>query len=100
MPKRSIIFSGDCILVGTYSIITKGKLEGKRIKIIKCEVFEDSSLNEDPGKVFELKKNTGFIVVCGKGRLLITKVQPENKPIMDAWSFIQGGQLAVGDFLN
>ncbi len=85
---------------GTYSIITKGKLEGKRIKIIKCEVFEDSSLNDEPGKVFELKKNTGFIVVCGKGRLLINKVQPENKPIMDAWSFIQGGQLAVGDFLN
>ena len=85
---------------GTYSVISKGKLAGKRIKIIKCEVIENSTVNDDPGKVFDLEKNKGFIVVCAKGKLLVTKVQPENKPVMDAWSFIQGGQLAACDYLS
>lgn len=85
---------------GTYSVFSKGKLEGKRIKIIKCEVFENNTVNDEPGKIYDLKKNTGFIVVCAKGKLLVTKVQPENKPVMDAWAFIQGGQIAAGDYFN
>ncbi len=85
---------------GTYSVILKGKLEGKRIKIIESAVIENSTINDETGKVYSVDKNKGFTVLCGKGKLLITKIQPENKPVMSAWDFIQGGQLAEGDYFN
>jgi len=85
---------------GGYSIISKGKLEGKRIKIIEAEIIESSTVNEYYGYVHSIEKNKGFSVLCARGKLLITKVQPENKPVMDAGAFILGGQIEKGDCLN
>jgi methionyl-tRNA formyltransferase len=84
---------------GTYCIISKGRLQGKRLKILDFEIVESSSVNADAGKVFLIEKNKGFVVICGKGKILITKVQPENKPEMPAWDFLQSGQLKEGDWL-
>ncbi|MDR2426267.1 MAG: methionyl-tRNA formyltransferase [Endomicrobium sp.] len=83
-----------------FSIVSKGKLEGSRIKIIKAEILEKNTINEDYGYVYSIEKNKGFSVSCAKGKLLVTKVQPENKPVMDAWAFIYGRQLAKGDGLS
>ncbi|MCL1972644.1 MAG: methionyl-tRNA formyltransferase [Endomicrobia bacterium] len=83
-----------------YSIVSKGKLEGKRIKIIEAEIIEGSTVNEDYGYVYSIEKHKGFSVLCAKGKLLITKIQPENKPVMDAGAFILGGQIEKGDCLN
>lgn len=83
-----------------FSIVSKGKLEGKRIKIIEAEILESSTINEDYGYVYSTEKNKGFCVLCAKGKLMVTKVQPENKPVMDAWSFILGGQLEKGNCFN
>ena len=84
---------------GIYAIVSKGKLEGKRIKIIEAEAVENSTINEEAGRIYSTEKNKGFTVLCAKGKLLVTKVQPENKPVMDAWAFIQGGKLSQGDYL-
>jgi methionyl-tRNA formyltransferase len=82
---------------GIYSIVSSGKLAGKRIKFINIEIFEKKYLNKDFGIVFSIEKNKGFTVLCATGQILVTVIQPENKPIMTAWAFIQSRKLIVGD---
>ena len=86
---------------GIYCVVSKGKLEGKRLKILDFEIIETNTVNvdADAGKVFLIEKNKGFSVICGRGKILITKVQPENKPEMSAWDFLQSGHLKEGDYL-
>ncbi|MDR2192695.1 MAG: methionyl-tRNA formyltransferase [Endomicrobium sp.] len=93
------IFRGFYPWPGVYCIVSKGKLQGRRLKILDFEIIENSSVNVDAGKVFYIEKNKGFAVICGKGKILVTKVQPQNKPEMSAWDFLQGGQLKEGDWL-
>ncbi|MDR3113244.1 MAG: methionyl-tRNA formyltransferase [Endomicrobium sp.] len=85
---------------GIYCVVSKGKLQGKRIKILDFEIVETASENADAGKVLSVEKNKGFSVVCGKGKILVVKVQPENKHEMPSWDFLQSGQLKEGDELN
>jgi methionyl-tRNA formyltransferase len=90
-------FRGLYLWPGIYSVVSKGKLKGKRIKFIDIEIFDADSENKDFGVISSVKKDNGFVVSCLKGKILVLKVQPESKPVMSAWSFIQGGQLAIGD---
>ncbi|MDR2395733.1 MAG: methionyl-tRNA formyltransferase [Endomicrobium sp.] len=85
---------------GVYSIFNKGELQGKRIKILAFEVIDKESKNDNYGTVISIEKNIGFIVACGRGKILITKLQPENKSVMSAWSFVLGGKLKIGDNFN
>jgi methionyl-tRNA formyltransferase len=86
---------GTKLWPGAYCIGAEGKLENKRIKILKAEIY-DSNAPMKPGEISEIVKNNGFVVNCGKGALIITEVQPENKNPMAAWSFLQGGYASVG----
>jgi methionyl-tRNA formyltransferase len=88
---------GLYIWPGLYSIIGKGKLQGKRIKFLDFEVIEKESNNNSYGTVVSIEKNKGFTVACATGKLLITKLQPANKSVMSAWSFVLGGKLKIGD---
>ncbi|MDR0915093.1 MAG: methionyl-tRNA formyltransferase [Endomicrobium sp.] len=92
-------FRGLYIWPGLYSIILKGKLTGKRIKFIDMEIYDYVSINSehDHGTIESIKANKGFIVLCSIGKLLITKIQIEGKPIVSAWNFLQGNQLQIGD---
>jgi methionyl-tRNA formyltransferase len=90
-------FRGLYIWPGIYSIISYGKLVGKRIKFINIEIFENKSLNRDFGRVFSIEKNKGFTVLCSRGKILVLEVQLEGKLIMSAWLFIQSKLLLVGD---
>ena len=84
---------------GVYCIVSKGKMQGKRLKILDFEIIENNTVNVDAGKVFLIEKNKGFSVICGRGKILVTKVQPEGKPEMSAWDFLQSGRLREGDWL-
>lgn len=44
-----------------------------------------------------IEKGKGFFVKCKVGQLFILKVQPEGKKEMDAWSFLQGSRLKIGE---
>jgi methionyl-tRNA formyltransferase len=88
---------GLYIWPGLYSIIDKGQLQGERIKFLDFEVIEEESKNNNYGTVVSIEKNKGFIVTCATGKLLVTKLQPANKSIMSAWSFVLGGKLKIGD---
>jgi len=85
---------------GAYSFFVTGKLDGRRIKFIEAEIVETNTVNDEAGEIFAFEKNKGFTVVCAKGKILFTKIQPENKSVMGAWDFIQGGQLKEGDCLG
>ncbi|MDR1662821.1 MAG: methionyl-tRNA formyltransferase [Endomicrobium sp.] len=90
-------FRGLYLWPGIYSVVSKGTLKGKRIKFINIEIFDIDSENKDFGVILFIEKNKGFVVSCLKGKILVSKVQPESRHVMSAWSFIQGGQLVVGD---
>ena len=77
--------------------ISEGKMAGKILKILECEVVVDSS-NAKVGTVIKIIKGVGFIVKCSKDALLITRVQPESKNQMSAFDFLNGVQIKVGSF--
>ncbi|MDR0799980.1 MAG: methionyl-tRNA formyltransferase [Endomicrobium sp.] len=90
-------FRGLYLWPGIYSIVSQGKFAGRRIKFAEIKVFDSSSVNKDRGIVCSTEKNKGFTVSCTVGKILVLKVQPENKSVMSAWDFIQGKQLSTGD---
>jgi methionyl-tRNA formyltransferase len=90
-------FRGLYLWPGIYSTVSRGKLADKRIKFREIEVFDGDSVNKDSGIVYSIEKNRGFTISCANGRILIVKVQSENKPVVSAWDFIQGRQISVGD---
>jgi methionyl-tRNA formyltransferase len=90
-------FRGLCLWPGVYSIVSSGKLVGKKIKFAEVEIFDDSFLNDEFGVVCSIEKNRGFTVSCAVGRILVVKIKLESKSVVSAWDFIQGGQLSVGD---
>lgn len=48
------------------------------------------------GTVTGLKKQVGFVVRCGKDFLLVEKVLPQDKKVLNAWDFWQGARLKIG----
>ncbi len=89
------LMRGTILWPGAYTIGAEGKFHNKRLKIIKAELFplED---HKRKGEIIEIVKNDGFVVACGKNSLLVKEVHPENKNLMSAWSFLQGGFMALG----
>ncbi len=83
---------------GTYIEMDGGKkvkiLEGK---IVPVPVNADKEGSLEPGKIVEIRKGEGFVVTCRKGSLLVTRVQPENKPVQKAYDYLQGARLKIGD---
>jgi methionyl-tRNA formyltransferase len=90
-------YRGLCNWPGINSIVSRNKLVGKRIKFAQIEVFETNRINENPGSVYSIEKNKGLVISCAKGNILVLKVQPENKPVMHAWDFIQGAHISTDD---
>ncbi|MDR0401627.1 MAG: methionyl-tRNA formyltransferase [Endomicrobium sp.] len=90
-------FRGLYVWPNVYSVVKFGKLSGKKIIFIEMEIFDNYSVNKNFGTVHSIEKNSGFIVLCAVGKILITKVKIENKHIMYAWNFMQGKQLLIGD---
>lgn len=83
---------------GTYIKIKSGKkVKILEAKIIPVPVEADKGGFPKPGKIVEIRKGEGFVVACGEGSLLVTRVQPENKSIQRAYDYLQGARLTVGD---
>ena len=69
---------------------------GKLLKILSARVTEGHGA---PGEVLRAEKE-GFVVACGEGALLVTRVVPEGKGKMNAADFMRGRGLAVGERLG
>ncbi len=72
---------------------------GAPLKIIACRELEGIA-SAEPGMVVEVRKNEGIVVACGGGRLLLERVQPAGKRIMDAWAFHLGAQVKPHETLR
>lgn len=66
--------------------------QGKMLKILSTSV-SDEAINGEPGTLHSIVKNTGFIINCGSGTLLITEVQAQGKKQMPAHSYVLGARL-------
>jgi methionyl-tRNA formyltransferase len=75
---------------------------GKILKINLAEILKASKENENPkpGKIIDLIKNEGIAVACGESSLLLKEVQPEGKPSMTAWAFVQGYRPTIGEMME
>jgi methionyl-tRNA formyltransferase len=83
---------------GAYTKIASGPIQGHTLKILKASLIaSESGENIAHGTIKEIVKNIGFVVKCGSGFLRIEEVHPENKKLMSAWAFLQGGHYKVGD---
>ena len=71
-------------------------LEGKRLKVFRSEIAEDT-YNAENGAVVDTKR---FAVKCGDGRAVIFReVQPEGKKRMNTEDFLRGKKLTEGEIL-
>lgn len=66
--------------------------QGKMLKILSTGL-SDEAVNGEPGTLHSSVKNTGFIINCGSGTLLITEVQAQGKKQMPAHSYVLGARL-------
>jgi methionyl-tRNA formyltransferase len=78
---------------GAYTFYKEG-----RLKLFKANVVE--GVEDTAGKVVELLPQKGFVVACGEDAILIQKVKPEGKKMLDAPSFIRGRGIEKGELLG
>lgn len=71
---------------------------GKRLKLLQASLLETESCGT-PGEIRGITAD-GLQVFCGKGSIVIHKVQPEGKAAMDAAAFCRGYRLEVGQTLG
>jgi methionyl-tRNA formyltransferase len=90
-------FRGLYVWPGVYSFVSYGKLVGKRIKFVKIELFGENSINENVGVLYSIERRKGFTVLCAVGKILVTRIQLENKSVVSAWDFVQGGLISLGN---
>ncbi|WP_258359450.1 methionyl-tRNA formyltransferase [Moorella sulfitireducens (nom. illeg.)] len=71
---------------------------GERLKVYGARIL-DAAAAGVPGQVVAVT-GEGFVVQAGRGRLLITAVQPQGKKIMPADAYLRGYPLTMGEVLG
>ncbi len=73
---------------------------GKVLKLCESRLYRNNVKQDAKiGEVIDLSKN-GVLVKCREGAVLLTKLKPEGKGIMNAWDLINGRKIALGDVLT
>ncbi len=76
-------------------------INGKTVKIYEADVIktdEDMKQAAGVGMIIAVTKKN-FTIACGKDALMIKKLQPEGKKMMDASAFLAGNKLEIGQVL-
>lgn len=74
-------------------------IHGKNVKIYDADVKSQEEITVDvstPGEIIEVTKKS-FTIACGTGALMIRKLQPEGKKLMDTAAFLAGNRLVPGE---
>lgn len=74
--------------------------KGKVLKIWKAEYLKNDDKSIQPGTVYQIIKNKGFVVKCNEDSLLVKELQLQGKNKMDAASFMRGNNLEEGDIFE
>ena len=72
---------------------------GKMLKLCESRIYKCCAPDGKAGEVVALSKD-GILVKCREGAVLLTKVKPEGKGIMNAQDLINGRKIALGDMLT
>jgi len=83
---------------GAYT--TFGDAPPKTLKIWESKLPETSGSKATSGTIVDILTDSGIVVATGDRDLIITVVQPADKPKMKAKDFINGYRLRVGDMLG
>ncbi|MCF7908774.1 MAG: methionyl-tRNA formyltransferase [Candidatus Omnitrophica bacterium] len=68
---------------------------GLLLKVIKSDVIKVTDEIGPPGGIVKIEPK-GIYVTTGEDILRISRIQPQGKKVMDAWSFVCGHHLKVG----
>ncbi|MBO4949968.1 MAG: methionyl-tRNA formyltransferase [Clostridia bacterium] len=71
----------------------------KMLKLCESSLYKDEAKDGKNGEVIALSKD-GILVKCRDGAVLLTKVKPEGKGVMNAVDLINGRKIALGDMLS
>ena len=71
--------------------------EAARLKIWESRLLESPQPSAPAGTIIDILSDKGVVVAAGDTGLLITTVQPANKPKMAASAFVNGYRLKPGD---
>lgn len=70
----------------------------KMLKLCESRVYKSEAPDGKAGEVVGLSKE-GILVKCREGAVLLTKLKPEGKGIMNASDLINGRKISLGDCL-
>ena len=70
--------------------------EGRLVKVLETSVLQRKGEISPPGTIVESIKGQGLAVVTGEGLLLLRRLQPENRPPMEALEFSRGYRAGPG----
>ncbi|MCL1827374.1 MAG: methionyl-tRNA formyltransferase [Candidatus Cloacimonetes bacterium] len=79
---------------------------GLRLKILEVSLLptkrelNNTNYEKNLASVIEIHKNEGFVIKMPQNDLLVTEVQYEGKKRMNAWVFIIGARLQIGETLH
>lgn len=73
--------------------------DGKMLKLCESRLYKENAPDGKTGEVIGLSKD-GILVKCRDGAVLLTKVKPEGKGVMNAFDLINGRKIAMGDVLS
>ena len=76
--------------------LTFAMLNGRKIKFKRTVIAEESSVNEEVGKIAEISAK-GIRILCAKGSVYLTELVPEGKKPMTSDAFVNGRGACVGD---
>ena len=88
---------------GSYIITREKEGNQKILKIMEtelCKVETKDVSSFMPGQIVEIRKHKGAVIKCGKDVLLVGKVHPENRKVMNCYQYLQGKHLKEGDYLK
>jgi len=74
---------------------------GHRLRLWRTLPWNKARVHaEAPGQIVEIVKDQGFIVVCGRGALVVQDVQEEGRRRMSASEYLQGARISIGSHLG
>lgn len=70
-------------------------IDGKTVKLYGAEVRKLDTAGCKPGEIIEITKKT-FTIACKTDALVIRRLQPEGKKVMDTAAYLNGNKLEAG----
>ena len=82
--------------------VESDRAEAREVGITLAGVKKNNSEYEEfaAGTVVAIEKEFGAVIKCGKGSVILTKVKPENKNVINGKDFVNGNYIKTGDKLG